>query len=238
MLTSLTTYRANGRQAANYNLTTPVNADHFQRQALTKAEDANTPACSQAARVLLISRCTAAPATGLTFQLRYHVSSISSNPRMTRTLLKSLLHAAGLKEKPLHSCVATRLRSDRRVKPKLSQSCVSDPLALGAALALDATFNLWICGNREDFLSTDPLAPSVHNPVPFSHTARLTRREESPDSGGTHTWPVALTHIPSPEAFVQQAVHWAAQPGHCCHNQCTRYLTLYPNLLLYCLKMM
>lgn len=118
-----------------------------------------------------------------------------------------------LKEKSLHSCVATRLRRDRRVKPNLSQSCVSDPLALRAVLALDATFNLWICGNREDFLSTDPLAPSVHNPVPFSHSAQLTWREESPNSeGNTHTVSFALTHIPSPEAVVQQPVYWAAQP--------------------------
>lgn len=69
----------------------------------------------------------------------------------------------------------------------------SDPFALGAALALDAAFNLWICGNREDFLSSDPLAPSVHNLVPFSHSPADTDRGEPihgrSQRGGAHTWP-------------------------------------------------
>lgn len=72
----------------------------------------------------------------------------------------------------------------------------SDPFAPGAALALDAAFNRWICGNREDFLSTDPLPPppSVRNPASFSHPALLTWIEESQCTaavsvGGAHTWP-------------------------------------------------
>lgn len=113
--------------------------------------------------------------------------------------LKGVHLAVGLKERPLLSYVATWLHSDRRIKPKLFLSCVSNPFAPGAALAFDAMFNLWICGNREDFLSTDPLAPSVHNPVPFSHTALLTWMEERQNSaavcvgrGGAHTWPAPL----------------------------------------------
>lgn len=85
----------------------------------------------------------------------------------------------------------------------LSGSCVFRPFALGAALALDTAFNLWICGNREDFLSTDPLAPSVRNPVPFGHTALLTRIEESQytaavSAGGAHT----NTHMASPDTHI------------------------------------
>lgn len=116
---------------------------------------------------------------------------------MTRMHLKGVHLAVRLKERPLLSYVATWLHSDRRIKPKLFLSCVSNPFAPGAALAFDAMFNLWICGNREDFLSTDPLAPSVHNPVPFSHTALLTWMEERQNSaavcvGGAHTWPAPL----------------------------------------------
>lgn len=107
---------------------------------------------------------------------------------------------------------------------QISQRVVfSDPFAPGAALALDAAFNLWICGNREDFLSADPLAPSVRNPVPFSHTALLTRIEESQytaaASVGAHTHMVspALTHILLPPSFCFKA-HILY---HCYYNQCT-----------------
>ncbi len=121
---------------------------------------------------------------------------------------------------------ASRLHSDRRVMPDLSESRVFRPICpRGAALALDAAFNLWICGNREDFLSTDPLAPSVHNPAPFSHTALLTRIEESQYTAAvsvgarTHTHMVSppLTHILLPQAFCFTAhiLH------HCYYNQCT-----------------
>lgn len=99
----------------------------------------------------------------------------------------------------------------------LSQSSLrvvfSDRFALREALALDAAFNLWICGNREDFLSNDPLAPSVRNPVPFSHTALLTRIAESQYTAvvsvGAHTHMAspALTHILLPQAFVSQDIH-------------------------------
>lgn len=103
----------------------------------------------------------------------------------------------------------------------LSQSslraALADPFALRAALALDAAFNLWICGNGEDFLSTDPLAPSVRNPVPFSHTALLTRIEESSAAGSvgehTHGQPCPDTHTPPPSfCFTSITLHSTARP--------------------------
>ena len=137
--------------------------------------------------VLLTSLCTtdcfnfesAVPAVGLTFQLRYHVSNTTRNPWMTRMYLKARLTRWDLKR----SHFARTLPRGSAVTGGLWQSSLrvvfSDPFALGAALALDAAFNLRICGNREDFLSTDPLAPSVRNPVAFSHTGLLTWIEES-----------------------------------------------------------
>lgn len=140
--------------------------------------------------------------------------------------LKGLYHVVRLKEKPLTLICCHVLHSDRRVKLELFLSCVSDPFALRAGLAFDAVFNLWICGNREDFLSTDPLAPSVHNPVPFSHTALLTWTEASQNTAavsvGAHTHAQSrLTHIPSPRAFVSQGIYCTVQPDHCFHNQWT-----------------
>lgn len=99
----------------------------------------------------------------------------------------------------------------------LSQSslraALSNPFALGAALALDAAFNLWICGNGEDFLSTDPMAPSVRNPVPFSHTALLTQIEEiqytaAVSVGDTHIQPHPDTNTPPPSfCFTSLILH-------------------------------
>lgn len=105
----------------------------------------------------------------------------------------------------------------------LSQSslraALSDPFAPRAALAPDVAFNLWICGNGEDFLSTDPLAPSVRNPVPFSHTALLTRIEESQYTAAvsvgahTHGQPRPDTNIPPPSfCFISLILHSAARP--------------------------
>lgn len=70
--------------------------------------------------------------------------------------------------------------TDRRLSQSWRPLSVvfSDPFALGIVLALDAAYNLWICGNREDFLSSDPLASSVHNPPTLSQRALLTRMEE------------------------------------------------------------
>lgn len=107
--------------------------------------------------------------------------------------LKGQAYAAGLKEKSRtwpHGYTVTG-----GIRQSSLRVVFSDPFALGAALALDTAFNLWICGNREDFLSADPLAPRVRNPVPFSHTALLTRIEESQYTAAvsvgahTHTWP-------------------------------------------------
>ena len=132
--------------------------------------------CSQAACLtsvfLLTSPCmtdcfnleSAVPAAGLTFQLRYHVSNTPRNPWITRMYLKAKLMQWDLKR----SHFTHTLPRGPSVTWGLCQSSLrvvfSDPFALGAALALDAAFNLRICGNREDFLSTDPLAPSVRNP--------------------------------------------------------------------------
>lgn len=146
------------------------------------------------------------------------------NPRMTRMYLKARTWEKTL---PRGYTVTGGLRqSSVRV-------VFSDPVALRAALALDTAFNLWICGNREDFLSTDPLAPSVRNPVPFSHTALLTQIEESQYTAavsvGAHTHMAfpALTHILLPPSFCFTGhILYSADQGY--YNNCTWYLTLYP----------
>lgn len=99
----------------------------------------------------------------------------------------------------------------------LSQSSLrvafADPFALGVALPLDAMFNLWICGNREDFLSVDPLAPSVRNPVPLGCTALLTCIEESQYATAvsvgahTHGQPCADIHTPPLACFTGHVLH-------------------------------
>lgn len=154
---------------------------------------------------------SAVPAAGLTFQLRYHVSNTTRNPWMTRIYLKARLMWWDLKR----SHFAHTLPCGSVVTGGLCQSSqrvvFSDPFALGAALPLDAAFNLRICGNREDFLSTDPLAPSVHNPVPFSHTSLLTWIEESQYTAAvsvgahTHGQPCPDTHTPPPKLLFHNA---------------------------------
>lgn len=114
--------------------------------------------------IMLISLCmteccnleSAVVASGLTFQLRYHVSNTPHNPWITRMYLKARLMPLYLKR----SHIAHALSCGFTVTGGLCQSSLrvvlSDPFALGAALTLNAAFNLRICGNREDFLSTDP----------------------------------------------------------------------------------
>lgn len=94
----------------------------------------------------------------------------------------------------------------------------SDPVAPGAVLALDTAFNLWICGNREDFLSTDPLAPSVRNPAPFSHTALLTWIEESQYTAavsvGVHKHMASPdTHTPPPSFCFTRHILYSVDHG-------------------------
>lgn len=114
---------------------------------------------------------------------------------MTPDVSKDQAHATDLKG----SHFAHTLPCDRRLSQSSLGAALSDPFALGAALALDAAFNLWICGNREDFLSTDPMAPSVHNPVPFSHTALLTRIKAIQSVwGNTHIQACPDTNTPPP----------------------------------------
>lgn len=110
--------------------------------------------------VLLISHCmtdccnveSAVVASGLTFQLRYHVSNTPHNPWITRMYLKARLMPLYLKR----SHIAHALSVTGGLCQSSLRVVLSDPLALGAALTLNAAFNLRICGNREDFLSTDP----------------------------------------------------------------------------------
>lgn len=92
----------------------------------------------------------------------------------------------------------------RMVTPELSESRVFRPICPpGAALTLDAVFNLQICGNREDFLSTDPLAsPSAHNPAAFAHTALLTRLGMSQYTASSHRGDTCTrTHAQSRHTF-------------------------------------
>lgn len=160
---------------------------------------------------------SAVPAAGLTFQLRYHVCNTINNPWMPWMYLKARLMQWDLKR----GHFAYTLPCCSTVTGGLCQSSLrvvfSDPFALGAALALDAAFNLRICGNREDFLSTDPLAPCVRNPLPFSHTALVTWIEASRYTAAvsvgarTHTHMrlgLPDTHTPPPKLFVSQGIYY------------------------------
>lgn len=155
----------------------------------------------------LVSSGVSRPSIWINFSMKISYQCRSGYPRDYLGVFKAKVCTAVLKDKLHCSRIVLLLCRHRTVMPKLFQSCFRT-ICPWAALNLNAAFNLRICGNREDFLSTDPLASGAHNPVAFAHTGPLIWIEAGQHTH-THTRTTALTHIllSSPKAFVSYTAY-------------------------------
>lgn len=144
--------------------------------------------------------------------MRQHVSGTLGNPWTTREALLYLKTTREQRPQDAHAKALPAVVSER-----------SPPPPPGVALNRHAVCNLRICRNREDFLSTDPLASRAHNPAAFvrSHGPSDTDKgkpvhgrhcERAHTHTHTHGHLCSDTHSPPPQPLFH-TLHIHGEPA-------------------------